>query len=316
MKTNFFVFLIAVMLVGCGSTPKENKAAKGSAVSTPRNNSKAEHLSPSSEINTFEGIPVEVIGIPYGYNDICGNRTIDNLIEKSYQSGLNSQQAGFLNFTIDKFIFTFMEDGSLNLQRVFSYDRTPADNGAFYPAQSGTIHDWKLEPGYHSHSGGNCSLDFYNDIAISQAKLNEMRRDPSLGKVYDMLLSVAEDMDYNYPAIGRHATFVTLPNGQEPLKGVCDDYSKLLIDRLTAANIEGVSNIQKVTGQNHAWVTLVYNNKTLYLDATWFDKNNIDGNGVVEHIPYKDPRNMTFDNEIFTNHNKHHIAGGAGNIGS
>jgi predicted ATP-dependent serine protease len=38
--------------------------------------------------------------------------------------------------------------------------------------------------------------------------------------------------------------------------------------------------------------------------------------GVVDHTPYKDPRNMTFDNEIFTNHNQHHIPEGTRNIGS
>jgi uncharacterized protein YceK len=317
---NFYViFIIALLLAGCGSTPTHNETTMNTTVSTidkRQQDTTEEHLPPSSGTNTFNGILVDVIGIPYEFKDICGNRTIDNLIEGSYESGLNSQQATFLNFIIDKFVFNFLEDGSLNLQRVYSYDKTPADNGAFYPAQSGKIHDWKLEPKYHTHSGGNCSLDFYNDIAISQAKLNEMRSDPSLGKVYDTLLSVAEDMDYNFPAIGRRATFVTLPNGQEPLKGVCDDYSNLLIDRLVAANIKDVSNIQKITGQNHAWVTLMYKGKTLYLDATWFDKNNIDENGVVDHKPYKDPRNMAFDNEIFTNHNQHHIAGGTRNIGS
>jgi hypothetical protein len=266
--------------------------------------------------NLYNNIPVEVTGISYGYDDICGNRSLDQLMEKAYTSTSTWQSSAFVNFTVDKFVFTFLENGGLVLSTVYSYDQTPSDNGKFYPAQSGRIHDWKLEPKYHTHSGGNCSLDFYHDIAVSQAKLNEMRSDPSLGKVYDVLLSVAEDMDYNFPAIGRKAAFVTLPNGREPLKGVCDDYSNLLISRLTAANIRGVSNIQKVTGQNHAWVTLMYQGKTLYLDATWFDKNNIDENGVVDHTPYKDPRNMTFDSEIFTNHNQHHIAGGTRNIGS
>jgi uncharacterized protein YceK len=315
-KTIFSVFVMVLMLAGCGSIRTPNESVENKTVSDPQNNSKTEHAQFSGETNTFKDIPIEVIGIPYEYKDICGTRAIDNLIEKSYESGINSQQAAFLNFTIDKFVFNFMEDGSLNLHRVYSYDKTPVDDGKFYPAQSGKIHDWKLEPKYHSHSGGDCSLDLYNDIATSQAKLNEMRSDPSLGKVYDILLSVAEDMDYNYPAIGRKAKFVTLPNGKEPLKGVCDDYSNLLIDRLTAANIKGISNIQKVTGQNHAWVTLVYKGSTLYLDATWFDKNIIDENGVVDHTPHKDPRNMTFDNDIFTNHNQHHIAGGTKNIGS
>ena len=104
-------------------------------------------------------------------------------------------------------------------------------------------------------------------------------------------------------ALEKKVTFVT----PTPLLGVCDDYSNLLIQRLREADIAGVSEITKVSGQNHAWVTLQYNGKLLYLDATWFDKNGIDEKGVVEHTPYKDPRNMTFDNVIFTNHGKHHI---------
>jgi hypothetical protein len=294
-KTNFFVFVIALMLV---------------------DGSSAEPLSFPNETNTFNGISVDVIGVPYEYKDICGYRSLDYLIEAEYEMFSTGQFSSFVNFTIDKFVFNFLESGGLVLSTVYSYDKTPADNGAFYPAQAGKIHEWKLEPTYHNHSGGDCSLNFYNDIAISQAKLNEMRQDPSLARVYDVFLSVAEDMDYNYPAIGVRARFVTLPNGKEPLKGVCDDYSNLLINRLNAANINGVSNIQKITGQNHAWVTLAYKGKTLYLDATWFDKNAIDANGVVDHTTYKDPRNMTFDNVIFTNHNQHHIAGGTRNIGS
>ncbi|GHU90124.1 hypothetical protein FACS189476_09880 [Spirochaetia bacterium] len=306
MKVTFFALIIA--LASCGSTPAQADRSQQDAGE--------EHLSSSTRTNTFNGILVEVIGIPYEYKDICGYRSLDSLIEAEYKLISTGRSSSFVNFSIDKFILNFNANGSLVISTVYSYDKTPAQNGAFYSAQSGRIHEWKLEPKYHRHSGGNCSLDFYNDSAVSQAKLNEMRSDPSLGKVYDVLLSVAEDMDYNYPAIGRRAAFVTLPNGKEPLKGVCDDYSNLLIDRLTAANINGVSNIQKVTGQNHAWVTLVYKGKTLYLDATWFDKNNINENGVVDHTPYKDPRNMTFDNEIFTNHNQHHIVGGTRNIGS
>jgi hypothetical protein len=316
MKTNLSVLVIALMLVGCGSTPAQNEITKNRTASTLNNGSPAEQRSSSGGANTFNGISVVVIGIPYEYKDICGDYTLDYLIELEYKVISTGQSSSFVNFTIDKFVFNFLEDGSLVLSTVYSYDKTPSDNGAFYPAQSDRIHDWKLEPMYHRHSGGDCSLDFYNDIAISQAKLNEMLSDPSLKKVYDVLLSVAEDMDYNYPAIGRQAKFVILPNGKEPLKGVCDDYSNLLIDRLTAATIKGVSTIQKVTGQNHAWVTLVYKGKTLYLDATWFDKSIIDENGVASHTPYKDSRNMTFENEIFTNHNQHHIAGGTRNIGS
>ncbi|GHT72705.1 hypothetical protein FACS1894110_27010 [Spirochaetia bacterium] len=321
MKINISVFIIAAMLIGCGSTPTQIDKSQQVTSEEPLPPSASSAQSGSAmtvdtRTNTFNGILVDVVGTPYEYKDICGYRAMDDLIEKEYKLMSTGQSSTFDNFSIDKFIFNFTENGGLVVSTVYSYDKTPSANGGFYPAQSGRVHDWKLEPKYHRHSGGDCSIDFYNDIAVSQAKLNEMRRDPSLEKVYNILLSVAEDMDYNYPAIGRKATFVTLPNGKEPLKGVCDDYSNLLIDRLTVAKINGVSNIQKVTGQNHAWVTLVYKGKTLYLDATWFDKNNIDENGVVDHTPYKDPRNMTFDNEIFTNHNQHHIAGGTRNIGS
>ena len=316
MKTFLPVFAITIILAGCKITPVKIETTKNADAPIRQNNSGMEYLPFLTGTNTFNDIPVDVVGIPYEYKDICGNCYMDDLIEMAYSSALTWQASSFVNFSIDRFIFNFLIDGSLILSTIYSYDRTPAENGGFYPAQSGNVLEWKLEPKYHTHSGGICSLDFYNDIAIAQVKLNEMRRDPSLGKVYDVLLSVAQDMDYNYPAIGIKAGFVTLPNGKEPLIGVCDDYSNLLIERLITANIAGVSNIQKVTGQNHAWVTLTYEGKTLYLDATWFDKNGIDENGIVDHRPYKDPRDMTFDNEIFTNHYHHHIPGGTTNLGS
>ena len=256
-----------------------------------------------SDADTYKGIPVEVVGVPYSYKDICGSHAIDHVFDAAYELISTGQWSGFVNFSIDKFVASFADDGSMTIQTICSYDKTPAEGGAFYPADSCKIHKWKLEPMYHQHSGHNCSLDRYDDIAISQGKLNEMKNDTSLRRVYNVLLSCAEDMDYDYNRIGISVKFVT----PTPLVGVCDDYSNLLIERLLAANINGVSDILKVSGGNHAWVTLNYRGKTLYLDATWFDKNIIGKDGVVVHTPYKDPRNMTFDNEIFTNHGYHHL---------
>ncbi|MCL1928818.1 MAG: hypothetical protein FWG07_08525 [Treponema sp.] len=281
------VLLICGILVNCKST---NTGATTTTSSKP-------------PANTYKNIPVEVTGIPYRFSDINGNHTIDYLIEAAHKSISTGQVSRFVNFKIDKFIYDFKKDGSLILSTVYSYDRTPAAGGAFYPGTT-TVNEWKLTPSYHTHSGVNCSLDRYDDIAIAQAKLNEMKKDPSLKKVYDILLSVAQDMDYDFNRIGIKVRYVT----PTPLLGVCDDYSNLLISRLRAANIKGVSDIVKVSGQNHAWVTLRYNGRILYLDATWFDTNIIE-NGVVVHEPYKDPRNMTFDNDIFTNHGMHHIPG-------
>jgi hypothetical protein len=251
--------------------------------------------------NTYKNIPVEVVGLPHSYQDICGNHALDYLIERSHNMISTGQSSQFVNFKIDKFVYEFKGDGSLILKTVYSYDQTPAGGNSYYPAASGRTHDWNLTPNYHQHLAGKCSLDRYDDIAVSQAKLNEMKKDPSLKRIYDILLSVAQDMDYDYNRVGIRARFVSPP----PLTGVCDDYSNLLIKRLREANIPGVSDIAKSSSSDHAWVTLKYNGRTLYLDATWFDGNNIDSNGVVEHTPRKDPRDMTFDYDIFTNHGKH-----------
>jgi hypothetical protein len=286
------VFCMCVMsITNCKSSVNRNDSRRtGASVSREPQN------------NTYKNIPVEVTGIPYNYRDICGNHAIDYLIDGVYEMISTGKESKFVNFKINKFAYNFKPDGSLILSTVYSYDRTPAGGNSFYPG--GTYnHDWNLAPSYHTHLEGNCSLDRYDDIAVSQAKLNEMKKDPSLKKVYDVLLSVAEDMDYDFNRIGRKVTFVT----PTPLLGVCDDYSDLLLKRLREANIAGVSEIVKVSGQNHAWATLKHNGRLLYLDATWFDTNGIDEKGMVIHTPYKDPRNMTFDNDIFTNHGKHHL---------
>jgi len=306
-----FVSICAALLIAnCISEPVQNNSGRSITVApaiavapAADDSSRSTVVTPVTPVNTYRNIPVEVTGVPYDYDNICGNHTLDYLIDYLYDMMATGQQSKFVNFKINKFLYDFKNDGSLTLSIFYSYDRTPAGGNSFYPAAPNAVHEWKLTPLYHQHLEGNCSLDRYDDIAVSQGKLNEMKKDPSLKKVYDILLSVAEDMDYDYNRVGRRVTFVT----PTPLIGVCDDYSDLLIRRLRDANIAGVSEITKVSGQNHAWVTLRYGGRILYLDATWFDKNIIDSNGMVVHTPYKDPRNMTFDNDIFTNHNKHHI---------
>ena len=255
--------------------------------------------------NTYKNIPVEVIGIPYSYQDINGFYRIDYLIDSVYDMFYKGQYAAFINFRINKFIFEFKNDGSVIVSTFYSYDKTPAGGNSFYPAADNAVHKWPVAPQYHNHLEGNCSLDRYDDLAVSQAKLKEMINDPNLKKIYDILYSVALDMDYDYNRVGIRVKFVT----PAPLRGVCDDYSDLLISRLRSANIPGVTDITKVSGQNHAWVTLKYKGRLLYLDATWFDTNAIDETGTVVHTPYKDPRNFTYDNDIFTNHGRHHIPG-------
>gem|GEM_PF-2134258 len=261
---------------------------------------------PVDAANTYKDIPVEVIGIPYSYKDICGNHKIDYVIDYQYNMHSTGQRSTFINFKINKFVYNFKSDGSLIFSAVYSYDKTPSTGNRFYPAADKQVHEWNLKPDYHNHGGANCSLDRYDDIAISQAKLNEMKKDSSLKKVYDVLYSVAQDMSYDHSKIGEKVKFAVPPKSL----GVCEDYSNLLIKRLSDARIKGVSDITKVSGQNHAWVTLKYSGKLIYLDATWFQKQRVENGIYLNDRIYKDPRHMTFDNDIFTNHGKHHIPGG------
>jgi hypothetical protein len=136
-----------------------------------------------SDENAYQGISVEVIGVPYDYQNIRGNHTLDSLIDKEYNLISTGIYSTFVNFKFVKFVFDFKKDGSLVLSSIVSYDKTPADNGAFYPANPNYIHEWVLTPAYHSHTE-KCSLDRYDDIAIAQGKLNEARKDASLDKIY------------------------------------------------------------------------------------------------------------------------------------
>ena len=84
-------------------------------------------------------IPVEVIGLPHSYQDICGNHALDYLIEDSHKMISTGQSSQFVNFKIDKFVYEFRGDGSLILKTVYSYDQTPAGGNRFYPAAKGRI---------------------------------------------------------------------------------------------------------------------------------------------------------------------------------
>jgi hypothetical protein len=84
----------------------------------------------------YKGIPVEATGIPYACGDICGNHTIDYVIDAEYKLISTGRKSAFINFRINKFIFDFKTEGSLILNAVSSYDRTPAGAwGNFWAAR-------------------------------------------------------------------------------------------------------------------------------------------------------------------------------------
>lgn len=97
MKMDIAVFIIALMLVSCGSTPAK--------IDKIQQDTSEETLPSSIGTNTFNGIFVDMIGTPYGYKDICGNCSLDYLIEADYRVISTGQSSSFINFTIDKFVF-------------------------------------------------------------------------------------------------------------------------------------------------------------------------------------------------------------------
>jgi hypothetical protein len=300
--------VVVMLLIGCKSTEP------GKVVDRGRQIPASSAITVTEVDNTFHGIPVYT---NFGSSGSWG--TIKdgwigwaNLLESEYANIMRSQQSKFINFKITSFDYEVDPDsGDLIIRTHRSWDQTPAEGNSFYPANPDNIKEWKILSQYHSHGGGRCSIYRYSDILRAELDLAEMRKDPNLDKVYQILLSVATDIDYDYPAIGRAANFT--PGVR---KEVCDGYADELILRLNSAGIPGVTNTQKIAGQNHAWVYLNYKGKTLALDATWFDTNNIMENGYVDHNPHKQPMNITFNTDIFTNHGAHHIQNGPGSLGS
>ncbi|GHV78403.1 hypothetical protein AGMMS49944_01940 [Spirochaetia bacterium] len=293
------LLLVAVLITGCMSTSvKEDVFQQPTTVS-------------SVNENTYRDIPIEITGILYTWGQISGYKRIDDCVDKAIDMS-SWQQSKFVNFSVDGLEIRFEPNGDMTMITAYSYDRTPVEGEtSFYPAKT-TTKEWKItrDKPKNNYLGSLFPGYDWGTMAIAQAILKKNREDTGFNKIYEVFLSVAEDMNYNFPAIGAKC-FYEKP---DTLKGVCDDFSALLIARLQEKSLSGVSNIRKVSGQNHAWVTLNYKSRLLYLDATWFDGVEfISGtpyvDGVLSHTPEKDPVYITFDEKLFTNYGRQHQEG-------
>lgn len=249
---------------------------------------------------TYNDIPINISGANYSWGQISGCKLIDDYVDKAIDFSWR-QVSSFLNFSLNGLEIRFESNGDMTLITAYSYDKTTIEGSErYYPAKK-TKNEWRI-PRDISPDKSDYN---WEAIAIAQAILKVNREDIGFNKIYEVFLSVAEDMDYDYSAIGEKCIYEK-PN---TLKGVCDDYSVLLIARLKEAYLSDVSDIRKVTGQNHAWVTLKYKGSLLYLDPTWFDMQDFLSDGTLSNTPVKAPMYITFDEELFTNFGREHQEG-------
>jgi len=132
----------------------------------------------------------------------------------------------------------------------------------------------------------------------AEYRMEERRKDPAFSEIERIVLQIANEYDYDFPAIGINARYRS-PNTK---RAVCEGFS----DAITSAfrNHRLVSRVEtwsSVIG-NHAWNVIVLNDgRKIYCDVTWYDGNHIDEDGFVVNIPDRDPVNLTFDiNEFNT----------------
>jgi ABC-type glycerol-3-phosphate transport system substrate-binding protein len=112
MKRIYLSILAALALAGCGSMDK----TQGTGAAAPKQEKTETLVSVQNDIpssvqedasktitNTYKNIPVEVTGIPYGFKDICGNHTIDYVMDE-YTLISTRQSSKFVNFKINRLV--------------------------------------------------------------------------------------------------------------------------------------------------------------------------------------------------------------------
>ena len=131
--------------------------------------------------------------------------------------------------------------------------------------------------------------------------------DENVRKIKSVIDQLVLDTDYDYSQI------YDLPAGTQwvfhpgvKYLGVCDEYSNLVIQKVSG--LPGVNKAVKVSSGigNHAWNEIWLNDgRILFCDATWYDTNNyyVDpktGNYIIEHTPEYMPTMFTFDIALFS----------------
>lgn len=129
----------------------------------------------------------------------------------------------------------------------------------------------------------------------AQARIEERREDPVFDQIEKVVHKVALEYDYDFLKAYNIVAKYRDPNVK---KATCDGYSDAIVENFKGVGV--VDHVEKWTGGNHAWNVLVLKDgRKLYTDSCWYAGNNIDEEGYVEHIPRRNPVDLTFDLDEF-----------------
>jgi hypothetical protein len=170
--------------------------------------------------------------------------------------------------------------------------------------------------------GGDRSKAYYVTWDQYFSAFSEMHKacfeDINVREIKAVVDQIVLETDYDYAQLYR------APNGAQwvfhpetKYKGVCDDYSNLVIQRV--ARLAGVKKVIKVSSRigNHAWNEIHLNDgRIIYCDSTWYDTNGYSldqrtGNYIVDHEPHYMPTMFTFDKRLFSLGRTHYDWGDA-----
>ena len=127
-------------------------------------------------------------------------------------------------------------------------------------------------------------------------RINARRSDPAFIEIERVVLQIATEYDYDFPAIGIQARYRS-PNVR---RAVCEGYSNAVAAAFRNHQLVARVETWSSAAGNHAWNVIVLNDgRKIYCDATWYDGNSIDSSGYVVNIPVRDPVNLTFDIDEF-----------------
>ncbi|MDR3020107.1 MAG: hypothetical protein LBU66_04310 [Treponema sp.] len=150
--------------------------------------------------------------------------------------------------------------------------------------------------GNHTGNIGNNQIRYTmtkKNYDEARLRIEERRKDPAFRDIEEVVYQIALEYDYDWAgAYGMQVKYRN-PNSK---RAVCDGYADATTRAL--ANNPHVASVEKWSSRqgNHAWnVLILKDGRRLYVDATWYDGNNIDSEGYVVAIPDRNPVNLTFD---------------------
>ena len=159
----------------------------------------------------------------------------------------------------------------------------------------------------HHQNIGNCdgtigagddavkySLSARKSVA-AEYRMEQRRKDPVFRAIEADVYKVAEEYDYDFGAAYNRKVKYRDANVK---KAVCNGYADAVVDLLK--DNQYVAKVEKWSSATHAWNVIdLKDGRKIYCDATWYDSNTVDADGYVNHVPVRNPVDLTFDEAEF-----------------